>query len=140
MASVTIGQIVTAFITRGEAYFQKNVPQLFLDIDAGHDNWKARLAKTYTLFQFLVELQGLYHEWTDRDIRIMIDYYDTEFNLKALQSAIPDPYNSYNNAALITNNTTSLEVPAGNGLLEQIDGVLYLFPNEDTIDSDYGLV
>lgn len=136
----TVGQIVTEFIVRGEAYFHKNVPNLLEALDDGEDDALTKLYECQDLFMFLVELQGLYHDWSDRDILIMIDYFDSTYNLKALQSAIPDPYKSYENAAVVIGSeTVLLEVPAGNGILEQKNGALVLYDNETEINSDYGL-
>lgn len=135
----TVGQITTEFITRGEAYFHKNIGQLLEDLDDGFDDAWDRLAFAHDLYMFLVELQTLYNDWTDREILTMVDYYDSTYNLKALQTAIPDPYRAYENATTVTTQTVLLEAPAGNGLIEKTGDTLRIFANEDIINSDYGL-
>lgn len=139
MAIVTTAQITTEFITRAEKYINDNFLEVVKRQELGED-YEDTLFKMEGLFQFLVELQGLYNQWTERDIRTMIDYWDSTCDLKTLMGAIPDPYKSYENIPVITTSSTVISVPGGVGLLfKDGNGNIILIEDANIINSFYGL-
>ena len=135
---VTVGQKITEFITRGETYISEKFLLISRNRDSGEE-YESTLFKMEGLYMFLVELQGLYNQWTDREILQFIDYWDNECDLKVLQGIIPDPYRNYENQTVIVRQGDTLVVPGGVGFIfRAVDGTLSIIPATSTLTIDYG--
>lgn len=136
---MTLGQKISEFIIRAETYVATTRFNIAVEQEEGGD-YEKDLYRLQDLYAFLVELQTLYNQWTEREILIFIDYWDDECSLKTLQGIVPDPYKYYENATSIITQTTSLVVPDGIGLLyRDVQGNIVVIEDADEIISDYGL-
>jgi len=139
MATTPIGQIISEFITRAEAYIAFEFLEIVKNQELG-DEYETSLYKMESLYSFLIELQGLDNQWTEREIQQFVNYWDDKCKLKSLMGIIPDPYKSYDNPILILKQSTTLEVPSGEGILyKDNNGNISLIENATTIINNYGL-
>jgi hypothetical protein len=135
----TIAQKTSEFIIRGETHIAVTYLQILEKMESG-EKYLELLYNTEDLFRFLIELQSLSQQWTNREILKFIDYWDNENDLKSLAGSIPDVYNSYTELATIVNITNTVVVPAGVGILYQdVNGVISLKEDATIINSNYGL-
>lgn len=136
---ITTGQKITEFITRAETYVARSYMTVIQNKENG-DEYIDLLYRIEDLFRFLIELQSLGNQWSDKTIEQHLDYWDNEANLKTMMGVIPDPYRHYENNAAIIRSTNTLIVPEGEGLLYQnVQGNLELREDADTIISNYNL-
>lgn len=135
----TVGQKTTEFLIRAERYLSETFLKIVQEREDGQE-YESMLYQLEDLFSFLVELQSLYNQWSDRDILTFIDYWDDECNLKSIQGAFPDPYKSYDNGPVIIQQTNVIEVPDGAGFIYRTPtGGTALIRPEEKIISDYDL-